>query len=83
MTDDGYRPAAISIGRGEPVVLVLTRRSERTCATDIHLALPDGTRIGWQLPLGEVVEIPLRIDRPRHAHLRVRHGHGARHDRVR
>jgi plastocyanin domain-containing protein len=64
VTDDGYHPARIEIAHGEPITLVFTRTSAKTCATDVHVALPDGTRIDEQLPLGQAVEIPIRIAQP-------------------
>ena len=63
VTDAGYAPARIEIPRGRQVVLVFTRNSEKTCAVDVHFVLPDGTKIDRRLPLGQPVEIPLRIDR--------------------
>jgi thiol-disulfide isomerase/thioredoxin len=62
VTDAGYTPEHVAIPRGQPVVLVFTRKSENTCAVDVHLKLPDGTKIDRPLPLGQPVEIPLRID---------------------
>ena len=61
--DAGYAPARVEVKAGEPVVIVFTRRSEATCAADVHFALPDGTQIDEELPRGKPVEIPLRIDR--------------------
>jgi thiol-disulfide isomerase/thioredoxin len=63
ITDAGYTPATIAIPRGKPVVLVFTRKSEKTCAVDVHFTLPDGTTIDRRLPLGQPVEVALRIDR--------------------
>jgi plastocyanin domain-containing protein len=63
VTDAGYTPAQVTIPRGAPVVLVFTRRSDKTCAVDVHFTLPDGTRVDRKLPLGQAVEIPLRVDR--------------------
>jgi hypothetical protein len=63
VTDAGFEPSTIEIPRGRRVTLVVTRTSERTCAVDIHLALPDGTDVSRRLPLGAPVEIPLEIDR--------------------
>jgi thiol-disulfide isomerase/thioredoxin len=63
VTDAGYTPATITIPRGQPVVLVFTRKSEKTCAVDVHFRLPDGTKIDQRLPLGQPVEIPVQIDR--------------------
>ena len=62
VTDDGYTPAHVTIPRGQPVTLVFTRTSEHTCAVDVHLQLPDGTKIDRKLPLGAAVEIPVRVD---------------------
>lgn len=64
VTDGGYTPARIAIGAGEAVTLVFTRRSEKTCATDVHFALPDGSRVDRDLPLGTPVEIPLVVATP-------------------
>jgi thiol-disulfide isomerase/thioredoxin len=63
VVDSGYTPARVTIPRGRPVVLVFTRKSEKTCAVDVHFKLPDGTKIDRRLPLGQPVEIPIRIDR--------------------
>jgi thiol-disulfide isomerase/thioredoxin len=64
VTDDGYTPERIVVPRGRPAVLVFTRTSEKTCAVDVHFALPDGTKIDRRLPLGQPVAIPLRLDQP-------------------
>jgi thiol-disulfide isomerase/thioredoxin len=63
VTDAGYTPSRIAIPRGKPVVLVFTRKSEQTCAVDVHFVLPDGTKIDRRLPLNQPVAIPLQIDR--------------------
>jgi len=63
VTDAGFVPAHVEVPRGQPVTLVFTRRSDKTCAIDVHLVLPDGARIDEQLPLGTPVEIPLQLDR--------------------
>jgi hypothetical protein len=63
-TDAGYAPAHVTIPRGRDVVLVFTRTSETTCGVDVHFTLPDGTKIDRRLPLGEAVEIPIRVDQP-------------------
>jgi thiol-disulfide isomerase/thioredoxin len=63
VTDAGYTPERVTIPRGRAVVLVFTRKSEKTCAVDVHFKLPDGTKIDRKLPLGQAIEIPLRVDR--------------------
>jgi plastocyanin domain-containing protein len=62
--DTGYVPERIEITHGEPVTLVFTRRSASTCATDVHFALPDGSRIDEDLPLDKPVEIPVLVAAP-------------------
>jgi thiol-disulfide isomerase/thioredoxin len=64
VTEAGFVPAQIEVVHGEPVTLVFTRTTDKTCATDVHIALPDGTRIDDELPLGTPVEVPLAADRP-------------------
>jgi plastocyanin domain-containing protein len=64
VTDDGYQPARVTIPRGQPVVLVFTRRSEKTCAVDVHFTLPNGAKVDERLPLGQPVEIPVEVDQP-------------------
>ena len=63
VTDAGFLPERIQIPHGQPITLVFTRRSDKTCAVDVHFVLPDGQRIDEQLPLGQPVEIPIQVDR--------------------
>lgn len=35
ITDDGFVPARIPAKMGEPIILAITRKAERTCATEI------------------------------------------------
>jgi len=59
VTDAGYVPERIEIEHGRAVTLVFTRKSDKTCATDVHFTLPDGGKIDELLPLGKPVEIPV------------------------
>jgi thiol-disulfide isomerase/thioredoxin len=63
VTDAGFVPEHVEIPHGQPVTLVFTRTSDKTCAVDVHFVLPDGSRIDEQLPLGTPVEIPIEVDR--------------------
>lgn len=54
VTKDGFVPAEIKVRKGEPVKLVITRKVQRTCATEVVL---DGTGIKKELPLDQAVEI--------------------------
>jgi len=54
VTADGFVPDSIKIKANEPVKLVVTRKTDETCATDLVI---DGTAIKVALPLGKPVEI--------------------------
>ena len=54
VTKEGFVPALVKVKKGEPLTLVVTRRVQRTCATEIALA---GTGIHKELPLDTPVTI--------------------------
>ena len=51
---DGFRPSRVEVHRGRPVRLLITRKTDQTCATDI--VLPEHG-LSAKLPLGETVEL--------------------------
>jgi hypothetical protein len=54
VTGDGFVPSNVTLKANEPVVLVVTRKTDETCATDL---LVEGTDIKQRLPLNTAVEI--------------------------
>ena len=56
VTDNGFEPNEIAVKRGQNVTLVITRRTEQTCATDVVVA---GREIQKDLPLNEAVSVDL------------------------
>jgi plastocyanin domain-containing protein len=56
VTEEGFVPAGIKIKKGEAVNLVVTRRTDATCATQINI--PD-YRVSKDLPLNVPVAIAL------------------------
>ncbi|WP_225410999.1 cupredoxin domain-containing protein [Stigmatella hybrida] len=54
VTEKGYEPSPITLNKGEPVKLVVTRKTDHTCATEIIMK---DYGINTPLPLGEPVEI--------------------------
>ncbi len=54
VTEKGFEPAVVTVTQGRPVTLVVTRKTEHTCATEFVLAEQD---IRKELPLGKPVEI--------------------------
>ena len=54
VTSKGFEPASIPVKVGQPVVLVITRTTERTCAKEIVIA---DRKLRKALPLNREVEI--------------------------
>lgn len=57
VTEDGFLPKRLSVKKGEPVTLVFTRRTERTCAKDVVIYLDDDKTVSRKLPLNQTVEV--------------------------
>lgn len=62
VTDSGFTPNPITVPAGSPVTLVVTRKTDQTCAKEI--VFPD-QGIRKALPLNEAVEIDLPAS-PKH-----------------
>jgi plastocyanin domain-containing protein len=54
VTGEGFVPARIQVQRGQPVTLVVTRKTDRTCATEIVIK---ELGINQKLPLGKPVTV--------------------------
>jgi plastocyanin domain-containing protein len=54
VTDKGFEPAAVKVKKGEPVTLVITRKTDKTCATEIVI---DEHKIKTKLPLNKAVKV--------------------------
>lgn len=54
VTEKGYEPSPVTLKQGEPVKLVLTRTTDKTCATEIVL---EEHGINTPLPLDKPVEV--------------------------
>jgi plastocyanin domain-containing protein len=54
VTENGFEPTPITVNKGEPVTLVVTRKTDKTCAK--HLVL-DEEKIKKELPLDQPVKI--------------------------
>ncbi len=61
VTEDGFVPAEVTVAAGRPVTLVVTRTTDKTCATE--MVMP-AMHINRALPLGEAVEVQFT---PEHA----------------
>jgi len=54
VTEKGFEPTPIRVEKGKPLTLVVTRKTDHTCATEI--TLPE-YKIDQKLPLNQPVEI--------------------------
>jgi plastocyanin domain-containing protein len=61
VTSKGFEPASIPVKAGAPIVLVVTRKTDRTCATALVMA---SRKIRKDLPLNKAVEIRLAAEKP-------------------
>ncbi|MCX5743313.1 MAG: cupredoxin domain-containing protein [Proteobacteria bacterium] len=57
VTKNGFEPADVKVPAGKRVTLVFERKTDETCAKEVVLQLPDGTKIDKPLPLDTPVEI--------------------------
>lgn len=54
VTPDGYEPARLTVKKGEPLELKITRTTNDTCATELII---EGTSINAPLPYNEEVTV--------------------------
>src|SRR6266487_338219 len=54
VTDAGFEPARAEVPRGQPLTLVVTRKTDQTCATEILIPALNERR---SLPLNQAVRI--------------------------
>jgi plastocyanin len=54
VTEQGYEPSPVTLKKGEPVKLVVTRKTDHTCATEVVM---EEHGIDVKLPLNTAVEI--------------------------
>jgi plastocyanin domain-containing protein len=54
VTEEGFVPAVVNVRAGQPVTLVVTRKTEKTCATELVMKEHN---INQPLPMNQPVEI--------------------------
>ena len=59
VTAKGFEPDRVQVSATQPVTLVITRKTDRTCAKRVVIQLGDGKKVEQDLPLDKAVEIPL------------------------
>ena len=60
VTEEGFVPSHVTVARGEETRLVVTRKTDKTCARDI---LIPSLGVRKALPLGEAVEVTITPDK--------------------
>jgi plastocyanin domain-containing protein len=63
VTSRGFEPATIPVKVGTPIVLVVTRTTDRTCAKEFEIA---DRKLRKTLPLNRAVEIRFTAAKPCH-----------------
>ena len=56
VTDKGFEPAEVKVPAGETVTLVMTRKTDQTCITEVEFA---SLHQNYKLPLNQLVRIAL------------------------
>lgn len=56
VTDNGFEPSEIEVKKGENITLVITRKTDQTCATEVVVA---DRGIRADLPLNQAVRVAL------------------------
>jgi plastocyanin domain-containing protein len=56
VTEKGFEPDRIAVSANQPTKLVFTRKTDKTCATEVVMDTGD-KKIDQPLPLGQAVEI--------------------------
>jgi plastocyanin domain-containing protein len=54
VTENGFEPTPVSVKKGEPLKLVITRKTDRTCAKAVVF---DEPKLKKDLPLNQPVEV--------------------------
>lgn len=60
VTDAGFVPAQVEVRKGQPVVLLVTRTTDATCAREIVIP---GAHVRQELPLNQEVRVSFTPDK--------------------
>lgn len=54
LTEKGFEPGSVMVDKGKPVTLVITRKTDQTCAKEIVM---DDPKVRAELPLNKAVKV--------------------------
>lgn len=63
VTQEGFEPEGVKVGKDEKVTLVITRKAEKTCAKEVVIQIDDDRRIERKLPLNKPVAVTVQFPR--------------------
>ena len=63
VTEAGFEPAKVTVKAGEEVTLAFTRKTDKTCATEVVLYVNDKDKVEKALPLNEVVSVKVKFSK--------------------
>lgn len=61
VTEAGFEPTSVSVKAGEDVTLAFTRKTEKTCATEVIVYVNDKDKVEKKLPLNQVVPVNVKF----------------------
>ncbi len=64
VTEKGFTPDKVAVKKGEPVLLVFTRKTDKTCTKEVVIQLDDKQKIEKKLPLDKAVEVAVTFGKP-------------------
>jgi len=63
LTEAGFEPNKVTVKAGEDVTLAFTRKTEKTCVTEVIVFANDKDKLGKKLPLNQVVTVNAKFSK--------------------
>jgi plastocyanin domain-containing protein len=61
VTEVGFEPDKVTVKAGEEVTLAFTRKTDKTCVTEVVLFVNDEDKVEKKLPLNQVVTVDAKF----------------------
>ena len=63
VTEAGFEPNRVNVKAGENVTLAFTRKTEKTCVTEVIVFVNDKDKVEKKLPLNQVVTVNAKFSK--------------------
>ena len=63
VTEAGFEPNKVTVKAGEEVTLAFTRKTDKTCVTEVIVFVNDKDKVGKELPLNKVVSVNAKFSK--------------------